>query len=305
MLKIAVVIVTFNRFKLLEECIDAVVNQEYPAYQIVVIDNASTDETSEYLSTLRKNSKLIIEREKKNLGGAGGFERAMELAYQQDNPADWFLLIDDDAILDKHFLKEIVNAIKNEPDVLAFSGTVYCQGSIDLIHRKRQIRKDDISNYPVRIEEYSGMRFSYDLSTFCGLVISKQLVDQIGFPRGDYFIWYDDTEYSLRIRKYSKIVNVNGAKLDHKTIRSEETNKYLIWKNYYMIRNRLDIVKNYFGVKKLSHELLTNLKWIVLDTIKLCYKKNEEREHIKGNRALRCDAVFAFFAREKGRNPKY
>lgn len=305
MANIAVVIVTFNRLALLKECIQAVIDQTHPAYKTIIVNNASTDGTYEYLCGLKDNPSLMIDHQEKNLGGAGGFERGLKLATEGKKTADWFLIIDDDAIIEKDFLARVSDMIEKKPEIKAFSGTVYCDGEIDPIHRKRLITPKDIANKYVPVEEYEKDCFAYDLSTFCGLVVAKEVIKKIGLPRGDFFIWYDDTEYSLRIRKYSKIVNVNAAKLNHKTVRVSETNKYLIWKNYYMIRNRLDIMKNHFGFSGYMREMAINIRWLLVDSIKILYKKDEEKKHLMGNRTLRWDAVRAFLSNEKGRNAKY
>lgn len=43
--------------------------------------------------------------------------------------------------------------------------------------------------------------FDYDLASFCGLLFSRELIKEIGVPKAEYFIWYDDSEYSLRLRE--------------------------------------------------------------------------------------------------------
>ena len=48
-------------------------------------------------------------------------------------------------------------------------------------------------------------------------MIKDSIVAKIGYPQKDYFIWYDDTEYCVRIRKYTKIAVVTSAILNHKT----------------------------------------------------------------------------------------
>ena len=68
--KIAVVVVTYNRLKLLKKCIYNLKNQRN--VDIIVINNASTDETEKYIQSI-KNEKIIYCNTGKNLGGAGGF----------------------------------------------------------------------------------------------------------------------------------------------------------------------------------------------------------------------------------------
>ena len=95
----------------------------------------------------------------------------------------------------------------------------------------------------VPVKEYANDSFMYDLSTFCGLLVSKTIIDEIGLPKGDYFIWYDDTEYSLRVDRYTKIKNINSAHINHKTSMIDSAE--LSWKSYYGYRNQIDVGKKY------------------------------------------------------------
>ena len=90
-------------------------------------------------------------------------------------------------------------------------------------------------------------------------------------------IWYDDSEYSLRLRRKTKIANVNAAWLNHKTKKATQKDQ-LNWKGYYGIRNMGDIVRIY-GTKRQYHlyRLRVNVAWLrnkILFSIKNeeCYK---------------------------------
>ena len=71
-MKLGVVIVTYNRLELLKECITACINQKEEFQKILIINNASTDGTKEYLENLQYSNLEII-NSNKNLGGSGGF----------------------------------------------------------------------------------------------------------------------------------------------------------------------------------------------------------------------------------------
>ena len=94
--------------------------------------------------------------------------------------------------------------------------------------------------------------FLCDIASFCGMVIDTNLIRKIGLPHKEYFIWYDDTEYSLRIHEYSRFLVVTKAELNHKT----ELNTNLYPRRYDRIVNFIDlfihvIFRNWlFGVIK-------------------------------------------------------
>lgn len=97
---------------------------------------------------------------------------------------------------------------------------------------------------PVDIQKYQNTTFEYDLSSFCGLLFHKSLIEKIGYPKAEYFIWYDDSEYSLRIRKESTIINVNSTFINHKTKKIIGTS-YVNWRGYYGTRNSGDVIRLY------------------------------------------------------------
>lgn len=237
-----VVIVTYNRFELLKECLECVDNQTLKFHSVVLVNNCSTDGTSDYLKDYCKNrNDIVLINTDSNLGGSGGFELGVK---NVPDDSDYVLLIDDDAMLDKRFLEEIDK--HREDGVLAYSGTIRTDGEIDTSHRRRLKNKILMTKSDVSVDEYNKESFIFDLATFCGLMVSYEVVKKIGLPKGEYFIWYDDTEYCLRIIKYSKIKNVNSAHINHKTKIFNETD--LNWKSYYGYRNQIDVGIKYSKV---------------------------------------------------------
>ena len=67
--KIAAIVVTYNRKKLLRECIDRLLKQNYSELDIIVIDNASTDNTKDEIINLIEENKIIYVNTGENLGG--------------------------------------------------------------------------------------------------------------------------------------------------------------------------------------------------------------------------------------------
>ena len=79
-MKVVAVVVTYNRKELLKECIEALIKQEYNDCEILIVDNASTDGTKDYINQYIKENKIIYKNTGSNLGGAGGFNYGMKEA---------------------------------------------------------------------------------------------------------------------------------------------------------------------------------------------------------------------------------
>lgn len=241
-MKLGVIIVTYNRLALLKECIDACLNQTYSFEKIYVVNNASSDGTKDYLDSL-KNKKIEVCNLSENIGGSGGFYEGVK--YFKESNLDYILLIDDDAIIDNNYNEEIVKIINIDNSLSGYSGTVKTNDMIQYDHRKHLKNDKSFVTMNSLKEDYESEYFDYDLSTFCGLYIPIKLINKIGLPKKEFFIWFDDTEYSLRLRKYGKIRNINTTSLNHKT--NVSTNTAFTWKSYYGLRNQIYILKKYYS----------------------------------------------------------
>lgn len=295
-MKLGVVIVTYNRLALLQECIEACINQEEKFNKILIINNASTDGTTEYLEKLEYENVTVI-NSPENLGGAGGFYKGIEQAQKYD--LDYLLLIDDDAILDSNYNKEIVKHIQEDNGkIKAYSGSVKTGGKIQKEHRKHL--KPNFKCVESEDEEYQKEYFDYELSTFCGLYVSMQVIKEIGLPKKEFFIWFDDTEYSLRILKYSKIRNINSTSLNHKTKIANSSG--FSWKSYYGLRNQIIIIKKYFSKVTLFRYLLQMRKMIILGKIMAIIKNDKYYNKIS---EMYKDALNDGMKNNLGKNDKY
>lgn len=295
-MKLGVVIVTYNRLELLKECITACINQKEEFQKILIINNASTDGTKEYLENLQYSNLEII-NSKKNLGGAGGFWLGINKAMELD--LDYLLLIDDDAILDYNYNKAISDYIRNnDENIVAYSGTVITNNSIQFEHRRHL--KNGFKCIDSTPEEYNQEYFDYNLSTFCGLYVSMKIIRKIGLPCKEFFIWFDDTEYSLRINQYGKIRNINKALLNHKTKISNL--KGYTWKSYYGLRNQIVVIKKYFSKFTLIKFISSMLIWVIGRKIMRILKNDEYYENVS---AIYKDAIRDGLNNNLGKNDKY
>lgn len=298
-----IVIVTYNRLALLKECLDCVFSQTLPFSKVIVVDNHSTDGTGAYLRGLDR-PELIILFQEENLGGAGGFARGFAEAL--GHGLDWVAAIDDDAMLENHYMERLMDYARDHREAAVLSGTVMAHGKISVIHRRRVASRLLFLERNVGEQEYWGDAFCCDCATFCGMTVRGDALKKAGLPNAEYFLWYDDTEYSLRFAEYGGVVNVNRAVLEHKVKEDVAAGGLLertTWRHYYGYRNRYDTARRHFGT--LSAWMIALEYYILMALSCLMWLSPGRRANAGFNIRMIHDALKSAQNRKFGRNEKY
>ena len=245
---VAIVLCTFNRIDCLRIALQKYEDQTVKPDFMVIVNNASTDGTKEYLDSWKEKTsffKKVVIHNEQNLGGSGGFSRGVEEALKLD--CDYMFLADDDAYAETKVLEELHKADtylkKKQVNVAALCTAIYNGANRELSHRC--IVKQGVFNVKfdwVPEQVYSKRLFKVDIFTFVGACIKKSVVEKIGLPKTQYFIYYDDAEYCMRIREYGEIYCVPGSIMHHDIGNDRRSS----WKDYYDTRNWIDLVKAYF-----------------------------------------------------------
>lgn len=250
-MKYVPVVVTFNRCDLLKKSLDSLLNQTVKPQKIVIIDNASTDDTEKVVQNYLNNSDLFhYVKLSENVGGSGGFSRGVKEA-MKFHP-DWVALSDDDSEYEKNYFETINKERKNYPNVKVFTGTVVHKGtnSIETYQRGMLLRMSTLKGADSKLDQYKH-NFYFNFFTFVGVVINADLIQKYGYPKDNYFIWSDDIEYSLRLGQHTKILNLVNTHIYHNDdYQFNDLSKVkpgLQWKEFYGVRNTADIMVNYNG----------------------------------------------------------
>ncbi|WP_163121256.1 glycosyltransferase family 2 protein [Alloalcanivorax xenomutans] len=248
-MKVAAVIVTYNRKMLLLETLRGVASQSRPVDRIFLIDNASTDGTAESLEAegWMEYPKLSYMRMSRNLGGAGGFERGMRLAHQAGY--DWIWTMDDDVEPDNNTLEimlsyQDISQCINATKIFTENGEVqYWEQFYDFATG----RLVDLKN----VSFYSGREWCpVNVACFEGMLISRELVDVIGFPDPSYFIYHDDTAYGVKASFHTCVIYVRHAVFRKKIYGYGDPNPF---RSYYMIRNSFRLKRDSFNAAPVGH----------------------------------------------------
>lgn len=244
--KIAAVVVTFNRLEKLKKVLSSLEAQTRLPDQLVIVNNAATDGTDSFLKEYAANFKysdsvqLDIVTLEKNGGGAGGFSAGMRRAYEIG--CDYAWIFDDDGYpepdaLDKLF-KGYGDAVAElGPDVpFACSLVKFIDGTISEM------------NNPIPTWDWGRLKAKgldivlVSRCSFVSVLIPRWVMEAFGLPYKEYFIWFDDAEYTLRITRACPGVQVLDSVVLHdmgvnRGVNFGMINEKNVWKFLYGARN--------------------------------------------------------------------
>lgn len=233
-MKIIAAVPTYNRPELLLRNIDCLLRQTHPLDRIVIVDNGSEAPTREAMERAGYLDHPAIEfvRIEVNTGASGGFKTGMETALRAG--ADWIWGMDDDAF--------------PRPDALERLLAVNPDGRFDCLWSN--VDEDETFAAPIK---------QVDILIFVGYLVSRRLVEKVGYPDPKFYMYHDDTDYSRRIIEHGfSIQKVRDSVIDHKgfdkrgkpfstygrpplrfsVLNCEPYRIYYIYRNLYFVKNR-------------------------------------------------------------------
>ncbi|SET58771.1 glycosyltransferase family 2 protein [Geodermatophilus poikilotrophus] len=237
---VAAVIVTYNRADKLGKVIEQVLAQDRPADQVIIVDNASTDGTADVLTAFEGRATVHIERLATNSGGAGGFAHGMAVAYERG--ADHVWIMDDDCYADPDALRELLDGHASAEASMgmrlpyACSVVRWTDGEICEMNNPEPTW--DWGKLLVR-GEHSVLVNS---CSFVSVLFPRWALTQFGLPLAEYFIWFDDQEYTRRLTAAGPGVQVLRSTVTHdlgvnRGVNFGDVNDGNMWKFEYGVRN--------------------------------------------------------------------
>lgn len=281
----AAVVVTRNRRALLEQCLAAVEGQTCRPDTVIVVDNASTDETEAFLRNF-DGPHFRIERLPENVGGAGGFSHGIRMAAELE--IDFIWIMDDDCIPAADALEELLQAaasLKSD----AFDFSFVCSRVVDLsgaaCNHPVPSTARNASGWPRWADLADRGFILVDECTFVSALMSVEHVRRAGLPLRQMFIWGDDTEYTRRLSRQAPGVFVGSSHVLHKRLLQGELSvhnedapgRLPFYRHHY--RNRMYLYRHYFPLGRYL-ALMVEIMW---DLVRLLGRGEIRRASLVGH----------------------
>ena len=301
---VAFVILNWNQFDLTADCLRSLQRQDYPNYQVLIVDNGSTDGSGEMIRDQFPWTEVLILPE--NVGYAKG--NNVGIRHVLLSSCEYIFLLNNDTEVASDMLSKLVAVAESTPKAGIIGPTMYYFSPPDVIWsgenhvewRRGAIRRvsmgDHVSNEMLETLPVSEI----DHVDSCAALVRRQVFESIGFMDEDYFISYVDIDFDIRAKRAGfKVLYVPDAMMWHKV--SAAMGNASPMTTYYMTRNSLLFFWRHAPKqwKLVSVGAITarTLRTIGAWTIKPVYRNELYQRRLSANtRALR-DFVFKRFGR--------
>ena len=238
---VTIIILNYNRPFDTFECIESLKKIDYTPFHIILVDNCSTDNSVVIFREKLKDVNIYLTQE--NLGYTGGINFGLRIA--EKFSSDYILLLNNDTIVEKNFLKNLVNAMENDKSAAAACGTILCEHKRDEIWYSsgKLIKWRGLAIHKLKGSNFSKLKFKTPVyTTFitgCMIILRDEFLKKIGYEDERFYMYLDDIEFSARIQQLGyKLVYVPDSIIYHKVLNESESS----FKLYYSVRNRLLLI---------------------------------------------------------------
>ncbi|HEX9016042.1 MAG TPA: glycosyltransferase family 2 protein [Chloroflexota bacterium] len=236
--RVGIVLVNWNKAADTVACLESRGRLDYDPFEVVVVDNASTDGSP---ATIRRHfPEIALIENSGNLGFAAG--NNVGVRYLMDRGVDYVLLLNNDTEVAPNLVRSLIDVSERDPGIgIVGPKILYYQpddliwsagGLIDHLGRSSHLHFDEVdSGVDQRPRDV-------DYVTGCALLIRRSVIEKVGVLDERFFMYYEEAEWCARVRAAGyRVVYVPEARMWHKIQQSARNNsrQYL----YLMTRNRL------------------------------------------------------------------
>ncbi len=214
--KVSVIILTYNAKNLLEQFLPSVNRLDYSNYEVVILDNGSTDGSFDFVK--RNYPHFLVFRSEANLG----FSRGCNVAVQYAS-GDYLLFLANDMEVDSNLLKEMVKTIESNPAIGVCACKTLKLGSDD----KRTKLIDNVGGeidlfcfaVPIAANEVDRSQLIFKTRVFfaygCPSLVRHEIFEKIGGFDPEYFALYEDIDLCWRVKLIGYEIAVNPSAISY------------------------------------------------------------------------------------------
>ncbi len=233
---VSIIIVNYKNISVTRDLLKSLRMVTYPAVEIIVVDNNSSDNVAEILPAEFPEITLIVSPT--NLGYAGGNNLGIKSAH-----GDYFLVINNDVEVTRDFLEPLVGVFKKFPEagivspkiIYHSNGRIQYAGSMGI--NPWTGRGTKIAHLKTDDGSFDHIRETELVHGAC-MMFSKRVVEEVGLIPELFFIYYEEHDWAQQARLHGfKMFYVGTSTIFHKASATAGINSP--FQTYYMVRNRI------------------------------------------------------------------
>jgi GT2 family glycosyltransferase len=285
---VSVIIVNYNGVNLLEDCLGSLRGQAFRDFEVILVDNASSDGSLAFVRENYPEVKILQNRE--NLGYGGGNNVGIVMS-----KGKYLCLLNNDTKADPNWLQRLVEASSaGDKKVGMYASKILDYDHPEVIDNTGLVMyRDGIARGRGRLEKDSGQFRSNEEVFFpsgCAGFYKKEMLDEIGLFDEDFYLYLDDVDIGLRARMNGwKCIYVPDAVVYHKY--SATTDPYSPLKAYLVERNRIWVVIKYFPLGMAMVSPLYSLVRYLLQAYGIVIGKGASSRLVKSGSVLQTAGI--------------
>ena len=235
---VSIVVVNWNGASYIEKCVRSLLDLDYPNFEIIIVDNNSSDDSVTILKGISSKLRIIVNPEN------FGFARACNIGIKTSK-GEFVALFNNDAIADPNWLKELIRTLSSSEQAGAVAGPIYyCESPNKLWFGGARV--DGLTGYFWNQNCFSFLpQNDVDFLSGCALAIKREVIEKLGLLDEGYFLYGEDVDLSFGIKRLKKtLLFVPSAKSWHMVSSSKKkapnfvyglkinSDLRVIWKNF-------------------------------------------------------------------------
>lgn len=239
---VEIIVVSWNRYPDLSECLDSLERLTYSNYHITVVDNGSTDGTPQRI--LEQYPGVCLLRTGENIGFSAGNNVAIRRVLSSLDTVDYILLLNDDTVVEPGFLDSMIKSVAEDPSVGMAAPLIYYHDSPEKIWWAAT-RLNLKSGWKLGWHFVPPMRLDrpYDVEVVpgCAMLVRREVVEQVGLLNESLFMYWEDVEYCIKAKELGyRLLCIPTARIWHRVKTLPSSSAQL----YYCVRNLVWLVDN-------------------------------------------------------------
>ena len=306
--KVFIIILNWNGLQDTLDCLASVFKLNYDKYEVVIVDNGSTDDSYKIIGMTYP--RVVLLQNGENLGFAGG--NNVGIKYALDQGAEYIWLLNNDTVVEYDALTNMVAEAEKDSSVGIAGSKIYYYNSLKTIWftgaKVDWLR--GISNH-IGMGETDVGQYDYikdvDRVTGCSMLVKKDVCDKTGIFDEKFFLYVEEVDWCVRARRVGfKCILVPTSVIYHKA--SSSVSRTGVWHNifgYYNTRNFLYLTKKSFTFP-VREIILLNLIFLKIwrekrNILKMLFSLRDFSFKIKPREAPVLFAIRDFFIGKMGR----